>query len=100
VEMEVEQSSIDSASAAQQDDSALFYSGFNYEGALPGTIGLTDAQLEESRATEILMRARDTEIKVLLATRNDLEAYLLELRGAPNRKHGTEREVSVVLECK
>jgi hypothetical protein len=35
-----------------------------------------------------LIQAADQEIKLLLAGRNELESYLLEMRAAPRRKYG------------
>ena len=33
-------------------------------------------------------QARDQEVRILQACRNEMESYILDMRGAPNRKHG------------
>jgi hypothetical protein len=43
------------------------------------------------------VQAADEDIKLLLAGRNELESYLLEIRAAPRRKHG-KHPMSVCLE--
>ena len=52
------------------------------------TLGLSAEQLEGSKAIEMEMRARDAEIRTLLAAKNSMESYVLDMRGAPKRKHG------------
>jgi hypothetical protein len=38
--------------------------------------------------TNLIVQAADEEIKLLLAGRNELESFLLEMRAAPRRKYG------------
>ncbi|CAE7456030.1 Ppid [Symbiodinium microadriaticum] len=52
------------------------------------TFGLTVDELVAARAMEIAMQARDEEVRTLQACRNQMESYILDMRGAPNRKHG------------
>ena len=40
----------------------------------------------------ILWQTIDADIKLLLAARNELESYLLEMRAAPRRKYGEEKK--------
>ena len=40
----------------------------------------------------ILWQTIDADIKMLLAARNELESYLLEMRAAPRRKYGEKKK--------
>ena len=50
--------------------------------------GLTEEQTAALRARELDMQQQDDNIVKVLAVRNSLEAYLLDMRGAPRRKFG------------
>lgn len=50
--------------------------------------GMTSEQLLEAKKQELTMQTIDGEVKALLNARNALEAFVLEMRGAPKRKHG------------
>lgn len=65
--------------------------------SLDGTIGLTADEITAAKDREILMQKTDAELEELLAARNALEAYLLEMRAAKRRKHG-EKIDAVALE--
>jgi len=54
-----------------------------YEG-----IGLSNSELDDARQLESSMLATDAEIGAILSARNEIEAYLLEMRSAPRQKHG------------
>lgn len=54
-----------------------------YEG-----IGLSDSELDAARQLETSMLATDAEIGAILSARNEIEAYILEMRSAPRQKHG------------
>jgi hypothetical protein len=54
-----------------------------YEG-----LGLTAEELNAARQLEVSMQATDAEISAILAARNEIEAYILEMRSAPRQKHG------------
>lgn len=51
-------------------------------------VGLTADEIAAARSDEVAMQGRDAEITLLLAARNELESYLLEMRAIPRRKHG------------
>jgi hypothetical protein len=48
------------------------------------------------RVSELEMQSCDGEIKLLLAARNELESYLLEMRSTPRRKHGNTIDASAL----
>ena len=52
------------------------------------TIGFTETELNTAYLNELTMQAKDYEIKEIMNKRNKLEAYILELRSAPSKKHG------------
>ena len=52
------------------------------------TIGFTETELNTAYLNELTMQAKDYEIKEIINKRNKLEAYILELRSAPSKKHG------------
>ena len=52
------------------------------------TIGFTETELNSAYLNELTMQAKDYEIKEIMNKRNKLEAYILELRSAPSKKHG------------
>jgi len=56
---------------------------------LEEAVGLSTVELERAIEREREMRERDEEVRALQAGRNELEAYILEMRGASGRKHGT-----------
>ena len=56
--------------------------------SLDGTFGLSPEEVTAGRAREAAMRAADGELREQLAARNALESFVLEMRGAPRRKHG------------
>ena len=45
----------------------------------------------------ILWQTIDADIKLLLAARNELESYLLEMRAAPRRKYGKKKKYQNVV---
>ena len=45
----------------------------------------------------ILLKTIDADIKLLLAARNELESYLLEMRAAPRRKYGKKKKYQNVV---
>jgi molecular chaperone DnaK (HSP70) len=53
-----------------------------------GGMGMSAADIQSSQAKELELQGVDAEVRALLAARNALEAYVLEMRGAPKRKHG------------
>lgn len=50
--------------------------------------GLSTEQLVVARVAELAMQKKDNEIRELQSCRNEMEAYILDMRGAPKRKHG------------
>jgi len=56
--------------------------------SLDGTIGLTEEQVLAATEREREMQKTDFELEELLAARNSLEAFLLEMRATKRRKHG------------
>ena len=58
--------------------------------------GLSNEQLQEARKQELDMQTIDGEVKAFLNARNALEAFLLEMRGAPRRKHGESIDVKAL----
>lgn len=65
--------------------------------SLDGTIGLTNDEVMAALEREKQMQKTDAELEELLAARNALEAFLLEMRAAKRRKHG-EKIDAVALE--
>lgn len=59
------------------------------------TVGLTSEQVVRAKEREERMRASDKEIRELHHARNEMEAFILEMRGARSRKHGALR----LLDC-
>ena len=57
------------------------------EGAA-ASVGLTPAEVDAAYANELSMQAQDYEIKQIMAMRNKLESFILEMRSAPGKKHG------------
>jgi hypothetical protein len=59
--------------------------------------------LAAAKSRELALQLVDAEVRALLAARNSLEAFVLDTRGAPRRKHGDSidaRALSAVLdEC-
>merc|ERR1711871_192120 len=51
-------------------------------------LGFTAEEIEAAKAAEKRMQERDLGIIKLQAARNDLEAFIFEMRGAPRRKYG------------
>merc|ERR1711871_277248 len=51
-------------------------------------LGFTTEEIEAAKAAERIMQERDFEIIKVQAARNDLEAFIFEMRGAPRRKYG------------
>ena len=51
-------------------------------------LGFTAEEIEAAKAAERIMQERDFEIIKVQAARNDLEAFIFEMRGAPRRKYG------------
>ena len=66
-------------------------------------VGLTGEQLQDAKKLEVMMQTTDGEVKALLNARNALEAFVLEMRGAPRRKHGDSIDAkalnSILDEC-
>ena len=60
------------------------------------SVGLSPAEIAAARADELVMQSRDAEITLLLAARNELESYLLEMRAVPRRKHGEVVDASAL----
>lgn len=52
------------------------------------TPALTPEEIETLRVQELAMQKQDNEIANMLAVRNALEAYMLDMRSAPRRKFG------------
>jgi len=49
---------------------------------------LSEAELTALRAQELVMQKQDADIARVQAVRNEMEAFLLDMRGAPRRKFG------------
>jgi hypothetical protein len=75
---------------ANQKDLKLSYSDAD------SSLGLTEGEIEAARLSELEMQSCDGEIKLLLAARNELESYLLEMRSTPRRKHGNTIDASAL----
>ncbi len=58
------------------------------ESAVAASVGLTPAEVDAAYANELSMQAQDYEIKQIMAMRNKLESFILEMRSAPGKKHG------------
>ncbi|KAJ1429030.1 Hsp70 protein-domain-containing protein [Ochromonadaceae sp. CCMP2298] len=52
------------------------------------TVGLSTAEVEAARASELSMQAADEELRSVNSERNRLEAFILEMRSAPGKKLG------------
>jgi len=61
------------------------------------TVGLTFENIIAARQAEVFMQEKDKEIRELLASRNELEGYILEMKGVPNRKHGQKVDRNALL---
>lgn len=59
--------------------------------------GLTEEERESGRLKELSMQSHDQDMRQLLAVRNSLESYILEMRSAPKRKFGKFRYSFLVL---
>jgi hypothetical protein len=55
-----------------------------------GTAGLTIEEIAAARQREVEMEASDAKLIEVAAARNDMESFILEMRGAPRRKHGSK----------
>merc|ERR1711871_1041578 len=51
-------------------------------------LGFTTEEIDEAKAAEKKMQERDFEVVRLQTARNDLEAFIFEMRAAPRRKYG------------
>jgi hypothetical protein len=60
----------------------------NAQAAAAQTIGLAANELDAAYAAELSMQAQDFEIRQIMEQRNKLEAFILEMRSAPGKKHG------------
>lgn len=52
------------------------------------SFGFSEEEISSLRAKEASMRRLDAEIQAVLSSRNQLEAYILEMRSAPRQRHG------------
>ena len=48
----------------------------------------TQDEIEDAKLRECKMQSLDSEIKGIVDARNDLEAFIFEMRAAPKRKYG------------
>ena len=59
-------------------------------------LGLSSETISTYRQQELDMQKTDAEVRALLAARNSLEAYVLDMRGVPRRKHGQNVDVTAL----
>ena len=79
----------DAVAPTPTPDSAYVALGMPEEALLTAsTRGYSTEELSTMREQELAMQEQDKKITVLLAKRNEMEAYLLECRQFPSRKHG------------
>ena len=52
------------------------------------TQDFTQDEIEDAKLRECKMQSLDSEIKGIVDARNDLEAFIFEMRAAPKRKYG------------
>lgn len=60
----------------------------NNDESIINAIGLPNEVLADLKAKELAFQAVDRDMRQLLAVRNSLESYILEMRSAPKRKFG------------